>query len=80
MIIDTRRRFTVAKNYRLFAMTYGCDDNDIKSVNSSYYTENMVKAQSLFETDLRSRGMIPLAIMSEAQIRKRVLESTKAKH
>jgi len=70
----------MAKDYKLYAMVYGCYDDNIKSVNSSYYTENMVKAQSLFETDLRSRGMIPLAIMSEAQIRKRVSESNKAKH
>ena len=72
MVIDTRRGFTVAKNYRLFAMAYGCDDNDIKSVNSSYFTENMAIAQALFKEDIRNMGMIPLAVMSEAQVRKKV--------
>lgn len=70
----------MAKDYKLYAMVYGYYDDNVKSVNSSYYTENMVKAQDLFENDLRNRGMVPLVIMSEAQVRKRVFECSNAKH
>lgn len=70
----------MAKNYKLYAMIYNSNDGNINCVNSSYYTENMASAQSLFEEDLKVRGMIPLAILSEAQVKKKIADCIHIRH
>lgn len=70
----------MAKKYNLYAMVYSYYDRIINSVNSSYYTENMASAQAMFEEDLKARGMVPLNIMSEAQVKKKVYDYMRVEH
>ena len=63
----------VAKNYKLYALVFYRSNGNIQCVNNSYYAESMSHAQWLFEEDLKARGIVPLSILSEAQIRKKIL-------
>ena len=62
----------MAKMYQLYALVIMRSNNKVQSVNNSYYTDNMARAQALFKSDLRNRGMVPISIVSEAQIQKKI--------
>jgi len=64
----------MAKLYKLYAMVYSCKDGSIGCVNTSYYSESMAGAQACLEDDLKARGMVPLSILSEGQVKKKLFD------
>lgn len=73
LILSRKDEFTMAKNYKLYALVFFTSNGSIQSVNNSYYAESMNSAQSLFENDLKKRGIMPLVILSDAQVKRKIL-------